>query len=78
VPYDFAALTFVAVLLIIVAFAESTVGAGSRCSAGSSDSPMNYSGARLQFPESGWFKSIRSWCTGHCLVAHRTVRSAIF
>jgi hypothetical protein len=27
--------------------------AGSRCSASSSDSPVNYSGARLRFPESG-------------------------
>jgi hypothetical protein len=35
---------------------QSTVGASSRCSAGAPDSPMNYSGARLEKPESGWFE----------------------
>jgi hypothetical protein len=50
--------------------------ANSRCSAGSPDSPVNYSGARLRFPESGWLTLVRSWCTGHYLVAHRTVRCA--
>jgi hypothetical protein len=60
-----------------IAFAESIVGAESRCSTGSLDSPVNYSGARLHFPESGWFILVRSWCTGHCPVAHRTVRYAI-
>jgi hypothetical protein len=39
-PSDFAALTSAAVLLLTVAFAEPTVGLGSRCSAGSPDSPM--------------------------------------
>jgi hypothetical protein len=43
---------------------QSTVGASSRCSAGSPDNPVNYSGARLSFPESGWFIFIRTWCTG--------------
>jgi hypothetical protein len=38
--------------------------ADSRCSVGSPDSPMNYSGARLRFPESGWLTPVRSWCTG--------------
>jgi hypothetical protein len=37
--------------------------ADSRCSAGSPDSPVNYSGARLCFPESGWLTPVRSWCT---------------
>jgi hypothetical protein len=37
---------------------------GSRCSVGSPDSPLNYSGARLHFPESGWFTYVWSWCTG--------------
>jgi hypothetical protein len=60
-----------------VYFAESTVGVDSRCSAGSPDSPVNYSGARLCFPESGWLTSLRSWCTEHCPVAHRTVQCAI-
>jgi hypothetical protein len=47
-------------------------------SSGTPDSPVNYSGARLQIPESGWFGVVRPWCTGHCSVAHRTVRCAIF
>jgi hypothetical protein len=38
--------------------------ADSRCSAGTPDSPVNYSGARLRFPESGWLTTVRSWCTG--------------
>jgi hypothetical protein len=42
-------------------------------SGGTPDSPVNYSGARLQFPESGWFKSVRPWCTGHCLVRQKPV-----
>jgi hypothetical protein len=55
---------------------QSTVGVSSRCSAGTPDSPVNYSGARLSFPESGWFIFVRTWCAGHFLVAHRTVRCA--
>jgi hypothetical protein len=47
------------------------------------DSPVNYSGAPLDFPEGEEF-SVKSpgaldtvrWCTGHCPVAHRTVRCA--
>jgi hypothetical protein len=35
---------------------QSTVALDSHCSAGTSDSPVNYSGARLQKPESGWFE----------------------
>jgi hypothetical protein len=50
---------------------------GFQHSACTSDSPMNYSGGHLYFPMSGWLIFIRSWCTGHCLVAHRTVRCAI-
>jgi hypothetical protein len=46
-------------------------------SGGTLDSPVNYSGARPGIPESGWLTSVRSWCTGHCLVAYRTVRCAI-
>jgi hypothetical protein len=55
---------------------QSTVALSSRCSTGSPDSPVNYSGVRLKKPESGSLDSVRSWCTGHCLVAHRTVRCA--
>jgi hypothetical protein len=36
-----------------VYFVESTVGADSCCSAGTPDSPVNYSGARPGIPESG-------------------------
>jgi hypothetical protein len=47
-------------------------------SGGTPDSPVNYSGARPEIPESGWFGVVRPWCTRHCPVAHRTVRCAIF
>jgi hypothetical protein len=55
----------------------------SRCSAGTPDSPVNYSGAAPRIPEGGKFgvgfpgalDTVR-WCTGHCSVAHRTVRCA--
>jgi hypothetical protein len=50
--------------------------ASSRCSASAPDSPMNYSGARSKKPESREFATVRSWCTGHCPVAHQTVRCA--
>jgi hypothetical protein len=47
------------------------------------DSPVNYSVAALRIPEGAKF-SLESpgapdtvlWCTGHCPVAHRTVRCA--
>jgi hypothetical protein len=45
-------------------------------SCGTPDGPVNYSGVRLLKPESGWFIFVRTWCTGHCPVAHRTVRCA--
>ena len=56
---------------------QATIARSSRCSAGAPDSPVNYSGARPEKPESGEFENVRSWCTGHCPVAHRTVRCAI-
>ena len=47
------------------------------------DSPVNYSGAASHFPEGGKFSfefpgapDTVWWCTGHCPVAHRTVRCA--
>jgi hypothetical protein len=47
--------------------------ADSRCSAGSPDSPVNYSGERLRFPESGWLTSVRTWCTGlRCVNSQHT------
>jgi hypothetical protein len=45
-------------------------------SGGTPDSPVNYSGARLKKPESVELDVVRSWCTGHCPLAHRTVRCA--
>ena len=55
---------------------QSTVARVSRCSAGAPDSPVNYNRVCMQKPESGWLDSVRSWCIGHCPVAHRTVRCA--
>jgi hypothetical protein len=55
---------------------ESTVALGSRCSAGTPDSPVNCSGARPQKPEGEEFEVDPPWYTGHCPVAHRTVRCA--
>jgi hypothetical protein len=55
---------------------ESTVALASRCSAGTPDSPVNYSGARPQKPEGEEFEVNPPWCTGHYPVAHRTVRGA--
>jgi hypothetical protein len=45
-------------------------------SGGTPDSAVNYSGAALEKPETVEFDHVRSWCTGHCPVAHRTVRCA--
>jgi hypothetical protein len=47
--------------------------AGGCCSAGTPDSPVNYSGARPQNPEGEEFEVDSPWCTGHCPVVHRTV-----
>jgi hypothetical protein len=55
---------------------QSTVAPKSRCSAGAPDSPVNYSGMALEKSEGEEFGLVRSWCTGHCLVAHQTVRCA--
>jgi hypothetical protein len=53
---------------------ESTVALGSRCSAGTPDSPVNYSGARTQKPEGEEFEVDPPWCTRHCPVEHQTVQ----
>jgi hypothetical protein len=65
---------FCAALLI---YQSRPLRVDSRCSASTPDSLVNYSGARLRFPESGWLTPVWSWCTGHCPVAHWTVRCAI-
>jgi hypothetical protein len=43
---------------------ELTVALLSRCSAGTPDSPVNYSGATLQKPEGEEFSLYGPWCTG--------------
>jgi hypothetical protein len=63
------------------AYCKRPLARSSRCSAGTPDSPVNYSGAAPRIPEGGEFgaefpgapDTVR-WCTGHCPVAHRTVR----
>jgi hypothetical protein len=54
--------------LIVVLVAVAPLGAP--------DSLVNYSGVVLKKPEAEEFGGVRSWCTGHCPVAHRTVRCA--
>jgi hypothetical protein len=44
-------------------------------SGGTPDSPVNYSEARPEKPESGEFKTVRSWCTGHCPVRQTRAHS---
>jgi hypothetical protein len=83
VPSDFAALTSAAHCAALFLLSKSIVARWIAVArwligqfGGTPDSPVNYSGARLHFPESGWLTLIRTWCTGHCPVAHRTVRCA--
>jgi hypothetical protein len=76
VPSDFAALTSTAALFTSSILLQSTVAHWIVVAAGTPDSLVNYSGARPSFPESGWLDPVRSWCTGHCPVAHQTVRCA--
>jgi hypothetical protein len=67
-----AALTSVVVLFIRQSW---PLRADSRCSAGAPDSPVNYSGAAWETRR--WrVRADSPWCTGHCPVAHRTVRCA--
>jgi hypothetical protein len=40
------------------------------------DSPMNYSGEPFSETRRWQVRSDSPWCTGHCPVAHRTVRCA--
>jgi hypothetical protein len=55
---------------------QSTIAPKSRCSGGTPDSPVNYSGVAMEKPEGEEFGVVRSWCTGHCPTVHRTVRCA--
>jgi hypothetical protein len=70
-------------LICTVCFAESTVARRwpllrwrTGQSGGTPDSPVNYSGDAPGKPEGEEFKVDLPWCTGHCQVAHRTVRCA--
>ena len=55
---------------------QSTVALVAVAPLGAPDSPVNYSGVRLEKPEGEEFSLYGPWCTGHCPVAHRTVRCA--
>jgi hypothetical protein len=48
----------------------------SHCSAGTPDVPVNYSGEPFSETRSLVVGGNSPWCTGHCSVAHRTVRCA--
>jgi hypothetical protein len=65
------------------AFYRRPLARSSCCSADTPDSPVNYSGAASRIPEGEQFgvgvpgtPDTVQWCTGHCPVAHRTVRCA--
>jgi hypothetical protein len=47
--------------LLTIHFCSRPLHAGDRCSVGSPDSPMNYSGAPLRKPESGQFVGALTW-----------------
>jgi hypothetical protein len=62
------------------AFCRRSLARSSRCTAGTQDSPVNYSGAAPRIPEGEQFgvgvpgaPDTVLWCTRHCPVAHRTV-----
>jgi hypothetical protein len=55
---------------------QTTVGAVAVAPLGAPDSPVNYSGVALQKPEGEEFEVYGPWHTGHCPVAHRTLRCA--
>jgi hypothetical protein len=55
---------------------QSTVALVAVAPLGTPDSPVNYSGVRLEKPEGEEFEVDPPWCTGHCPMAHRTVRCA--
>jgi hypothetical protein len=71
VTSDFCALTSVAALFISDISTIDRWCAGRRCSTGSSDSPVNYSRARLRILEIGLFERRLAWCTGQFPVCQR-------
>jgi hypothetical protein len=80
VPSDFVSLTSNAALYLTIELCRFDCCAQIAVarwltgqSGGTPDSPVNYSGARLHFPESGWLILVRSWCTGQSsALAHST------
>jgi hypothetical protein len=64
------------ILFVLFTLQSRPLRADDRCSAGTPDSPVNYSGAAPEKPEAEEFEVDSPWCTGHCPVAHRTVRCA--
>jgi hypothetical protein len=73
VPLWLPALTSVVTLFICH---SRPLALDSRCSAGTPDSPVNYSGGCPGIPESGWLTSLRSWCTRHCSVRQFSAHSS--
>jgi hypothetical protein len=85
VTSDFCALTSVAVLFITVHLSSRLLARREPLlrwltgqSGGTPDSSVNYSGARPEEPESGWFAGCLAWCTGQCPVRHFSAHSKSF
>jgi hypothetical protein len=55
---------------------QSTVALIAIAPLGTPDSPVNYSGVRLEKPEGEEFEVDPPWCTGHSPVAHPPDRGA--
>jgi hypothetical protein len=55
---------------------QTTVALIAIAPLGAPDSPVNYSGVRLEKSEGEVFEVDPPWCTRHCPVVHRTVRCA--
>jgi hypothetical protein len=51
---------------------QSTVAQVAVAPLGALDSPVNYSGVRLEKPEAEEFRMYGPWDTGHCPVVHQT------
>jgi hypothetical protein len=67
---DFAALTSDFCTVHFLLFTQSTVGAVYRCSVGSPDSPVNYSGASPRESQEWLVRGVLGLGTGHCPVRH--------
>jgi hypothetical protein len=62
--------------LLTVHFCSRPLHAGDRCSVGSPDSLMNYSGAPLRKPESGQFVGALTWAPDSVRCTQDSVRCA--